>query len=254
MTTATPDTPGDAAAPGSPAWWADRPRPRDAPRRGRPALDTDHILATALSLVDQHGAQAFSLRMLADALDSGTATLYRHFASKGEILAHLVDRVLGETSLEDLDTLATWQEVLTVMAHHFYDALRRHPHIVPPLMAQVPVGPNGLAQRERVLRALLDHGLAADLAARSFTAVGHYVVGFTAQQHGPAAAAAEAAPQLSAFYRQLDPTTYPAITQAATSLTFVPLVEEFSFGLDLLVTGLEHQAPPARKGAGQATA
>lgn len=236
-----------AATPGSPAWWADRPRPSDAPRRGRPALDTDHIIAAALRLVDEHGAQAFSLRMLADDLGSGTATLYRHFASKDEILAHLVDRVLGEADLSGLDTLDTWQEVLAVTAHRLYDALRRHPHIVPPLVAQVPVGPNGLAQRERVLRALLDHGVRADLAARAFTAIGHYVIGFTAQQHGPAAAPPDAVPQLAAFYRQLDPTAYPAITQAATALTSVPLIEEFRFGLDLLVTGLERHAPRAEK-------
>ncbi|MFE3068740.1 TetR/AcrR family transcriptional regulator [Streptomyces sp. NPDC059247] len=247
MTAATPDTPEAAPAPGSPAWWADRPGPRTAPRRGRPALDTDHIIATALRLVDEHGAPAFSLRTLADALGSGTATLYRHFAGKDEILAHLVDRVLGETDLSDLDALTTWQEVLTAMAHRFYDALRHHPHIVPLFMAQVPVGPNGLAQRERVLHALLAHGVPVGLAARAFAAVGHYVIGFAAQQHGPAAASPDTAPQLAAFYRQLDPATYPAITRAATALTSVPLVEEFRFGLGLLVTGLERHTPHTGK-------
>ncbi|GGZ51296.1 TetR family transcriptional regulator [Streptomyces inusitatus] len=250
MAAATPDAPGAAPVPGSPAWWADRPEPRGAPRRGRPALDTDHIIATALRLVDEHGAQAFSLRMLADALGSGTATLYRHFASKDEILAHLVDRVLGEVDLSDLDALATWQEVLAAMAHRFYGALRRHPNAVPPLMAQVPVGPNGLAQRERVLHALLDRGVPVGLAARAFTAIGHYVIGFTAQQHGPTVASPDAAPQLASFYRRLDPTAYPAITRAAATLTSVPLIEEFRFGLDLLITGLERHAPRTPAPAG----
>ncbi|MGP4027376.1 TetR/AcrR family transcriptional regulator [Actinomadura sp. 3N407] len=242
MTAAAPNSPDGANVPGSPAWWAARPVARTTPRRGRPALDTDHIIGTALRLVDEHGVHAFSLRMLADTLGSGTATLYRHFASKDEILAHTVDRVLGEPDLSDLGALATWQETLTAVGHRLYDTLCRHPDIVAPLMAQVPVGPNGPAQRERVLRALLDRGLSADLAARAFTAIGHYVIGFTAQQHGPAAASPDAVPELAAFYRRLDPAVYPAITQTTRTLTSVPLPEEFRFGLELLIGGLERHA------------
>ncbi|MGW1926240.1 TetR/AcrR family transcriptional regulator C-terminal domain-containing protein, partial [Streptomyces massasporeus] len=101
-------------------------------------------------------------------------------------------------------------------------------------MAYVPVGPHGLARRERVLAALLEHGLPADLAARAFTAVAHYVIGFTAQQYGPAAAPDHGA-ELAAFYGGLDPASYPALLQAARSLTSVATDEEFEFGLALLV-------------------
>ncbi|MFI6417486.1 TetR/AcrR family transcriptional regulator [Streptomyces sp. NPDC050842] len=230
--------------PGSPAWWAARPAPAPAvePRRGRPSLDTARIVGTALRLVDEHGTQAFSLRMLADALNSGTATLYRHFDGKDEILAYVVDRVLGEAALDDLAARADWRDAVTVTAHRVHDTLRRHPHTLPLLTAQVPVGPHGLAQRERVLSALLAHGLPSDLAARAFTAVTHYVIGFAAQQYGPAAAPDDG-PQLAAFYRGLDPAAYPAILQAAETLTSVSVDEEFAFGLGLLVEGLAHLHP-----------
>ncbi|WP_328940777.1 TetR/AcrR family transcriptional regulator [Streptomyces sp. NBC_00250] len=228
---------------GSPAWWAARPAPASAaPRRGRPSLDTAHIVTTALRLVDEHGTQVFSLRMLAEALDSGTATLYRHFDGKDEILAYVVDRVLGEVDLDALAGSADWREALTVTAHRFHDTLRRHPNTLPLLMAYVPVGPHGLARRERVLATLLRHGLPVDLAARAFTAVTHYVIGFTAQQYGPAAAPAHGA-ELAAFYGGLDPASYPALLQAARSLTSVAVAEEFTFGLTLLVQGLTHLAP-----------
>nr|WSX49223.1 TetR/AcrR family transcriptional regulator [Streptomyces sp. NBC_00974] len=263
-----------SAPPGSPDWWATRPVPPaapDGPRRGRPALDTGRVIDTALRLVDEHGTQAFSLRMLADALGSGTATLYRHFAGKDEIMAYVVDRVLGEADLTDLSGAAdleagagsgldagrdagsgpggprpgaTWQGTLTATAHRLYATLRRHPDVLPLLMAQVPVGPHGLAQRERVLGALLGHGLPVGLAARAFTAVGHYVIGFAAQQHGHGAAP-DNGPQLAAFYGRLDPAAYPALAEAAPALTSVPVDEEFRFGLALLVHGLEqlHPAP-----------
>jgi AcrR family transcriptional regulator len=67
--------------------------PSPAQRRGRPPLDVGRIITVAPKIVDEVGVQAFSLRMLADALESGTATLYRHFASKDELMAYVVDRV-----------------------------------------------------------------------------------------------------------------------------------------------------------------
>lgn len=229
-----------SAVPGSPAWWASRPPAPTTGRRGRPPVDVGRIVDVALKLVDEVGVQALTLRMLADALDSGTATLYRHFAGKDELLAYVVDRILGEVKVtpESIDGL-TWREAVEVGAQAFYDTLRRHPNALPLLVAQVPVGPNGLANRERILRLLQGFGFPVALAARAFTAMGHYVVGFAIQQHGPGSPLSEGDPHLVDYYRALDPKTYPATTAAADDLTNVPLQEEFRFGLDLLLDGLE---------------
>ncbi|MBT2489658.1 TetR/AcrR family transcriptional regulator C-terminal domain-containing protein [Streptomyces sp. ISL-96] len=225
--------------PGSPAWWASR-KPAPAYRRGRPPMDVGRIVETALKLIDEVGIQALTLRMLANALDSGTATLYRHFNGKDELLALVADRILGEVGVapEKLDGL-TWREAVTAAAETLYDTLRRHPHALPLLAAKVPVGPNGLRARERLIRLLLRHGFSVGLAARAFTAIGHYVVGFAIQQHGPGTPRPEDQAQLRDYYHSLDPATYPATTAAADELTSVPLHEEFRFGLDLLVDGLE---------------
>jgi AcrR family transcriptional regulator len=209
----------------------------------------------ALKLVDEAGTQAFSLRMLAEALESGTATLYRHFATKDELMAYVVDRVLGEVQVADSPVDASsWREAVTIGAKRFYETLRRHPNVLPLLIAQVPVGPNGLVNRERVMRLLLGHGFPVALAARAFTAIGHYVVGFAIQQHGPGAPGPHDGDQLRAFYQALDPAEYPATTAAADDLTNVPLDEEFSLGLDLILTGLQqalqaHSPAPSRKPA-----
>ncbi|WP_369263855.1 TetR/AcrR family transcriptional regulator [Streptomyces sp. R35] len=234
--------------PGSPAWWASR-EPAPAYRRGRPPMDAGRIVDAALKLIDEVGIQALTLRMLADALDSGTATLYRHFNGKDELLALVADRILGEVRIppEELDGLA-WREAVTAAAEAFYDNLRRHPHALPLLAAQVPVGPNGLRVRERLIKLLLGHGFSVALAARAFTAIGHYVIGFAIQQYGPGTPRPEDQVQLRDYYHSLDAAAYPATTAAADDLTSVPLHEEFRFGLDLLLDGLEL----ARREAGQA--
>jgi AcrR family transcriptional regulator len=198
----------------------------------------------ALKLVDEVGVQALTLRMLADALDSGTATLYRHFAGKDELLAHVADRVLGEVPVPtEVPDGLSWREAVERGADAFYRTVRRHPNVLPLLVAQVPVGPHGLVNRERTLSLLLSYGFPVELAARALTAIGHYVIGFAIQQHGPGAPRPEDEVLLRDYYRSLDPATYPATTAAADDLTGVPLEEEFRFGLGLVLDGLEKARP-----------
>lgn len=225
--------------PGSPAWWATR-TPAPAYRRGRPPLDIDRIVDTALQLIDEVGVQALTLRMLAEALDSGTATLYRHLRGKDELLVLVADRILADVHVpsEQVDDLS-WREAATVVAHSFYESLRRHPHALPLLATQVHVGPNGLRVKERLIRLLLSHGFTASLAARTYTVLGHYVIGLAIQQHGPGASRPEDQAHLRDFYRSLDPADFPATSAAAEDLTSVALHEEFRFGLELLLHGLE---------------
>src|ERR1700745_1748683 len=53
--------------------------------RGRPAIPLDRIVTTALQIVDDEGADALSMRTLAQRLDSGPPTLYRHVTGRGGI-------------------------------------------------------------------------------------------------------------------------------------------------------------------------
>lgn len=236
-------TPEPSAVPGSPAWWASQ-APAPAYRRGRPPVDVGRIVDMALKLVDEVGVQALTLRMLADALDSGTATLYRHFAGKDELLAHVADRVLGEVPVPtEVPDGLSWREAVERGADAFYRTVRRHPNVLPLLVAQVPVGPHGLVNRERTLSLLLSYGFPVELAARALTAIGHYVIGFAIQQHGPGAPRPEDEVLLRDYYRSLDAATYPATTAAADDLTGVPLEEEFRFGLGLVLDGLEKARP-----------
>ena len=234
--------------PGSPAWWSCRPAP-SVYRRGRPPRSLERIVSVALEIVDEVGTDAFSMRLLADRLESGTATLYRHLAGKDELMAYVVDRILGEVDIEtDAGALGgtAWQQAIARGAGAFYEVLKNHPNALPLLVSQVPVGPHALANRERGLAVLLACGFPLDLAARAYTAVAHYVVGFALQQHGPGAPQQEDAAKLRDFYLALDAQAYPATLAAADELTSVPLGNEFRFGLQLILDGIER----ARQAAG----
>ena len=205
--------------------------------RGRPALPPDRILAAALELVDEHGADALSMRSLAQRLESGTATLYRHFANRSELVATMVDRMIGEVDL-DAETVAalSWQQACTAFAQHMFDALARHRNVASLLIGHVPMGYNALAVRERILSALLDNGFPPVVAAHAYATLSRYVLGFAIQLSGSAAAEQDAA--LAAAFHELDSSRYPATVAAADDLP-VALEEEFAYGLRLIIAGLE---------------
>ncbi len=200
------------------------------------------IIAAAVELVDEVGPDEFSMRLLAQRLRSSTATLYRHFTSKDEIFVHVVDHVLGEVPhhLPEMADKPTWQEQLAAIADALFQTLKEHPKAVSLFDNHVPVGPRGLAGREAAIGILLANGFPPQTAARAYTAVGHYVVGFASQLRADDTTGPAEDRDLGAFYRSLDPARYPATVASAP---FLPssLDEEFQFGLHLIIDGLARQ-------------
>ena len=68
---------------------------------GRPRIPLERIVDTALQIVDEQGADALSLRALADRLSSGTATLYRHVSGRAELMSAAYRRLIKEGQLLD---------------------------------------------------------------------------------------------------------------------------------------------------------
>jgi len=205
---------------------------------GRPSVPLDRIVATALQIVDEEGAAALSMRTLAQRLDSGTATLYRHFPNRAALIAHVIDRIFGEVHFNAEEFSATdWRQACQTVAQTMFDALSRHQNVAPLLVEQVPIGPNAMALRERCVAVLLDNGLQPALAARSYATLAHYVLGFAIQLRGHSATGPLDDAQLSAVFRGLDPSVFPATAAVADALP-VPLADEFAFGLELILDGL----------------
>ncbi|HEY0225432.1 MAG TPA: TetR/AcrR family transcriptional regulator [Mycobacterium sp.] len=195
------------------------------------------MLAAAVELLDERGAEALSMRSLAQRLESGTATLYRHFSNRSELVSAVIDHILGEVDF-DAQSVAglTWQQVCTSHAQHMFDALSRHGNVASLLIDYTPMGPNALVNRELCLTVLLDNGFPPAVAAHAYATLARYVLGFAIQQSGAAGTQQDA--ELAAAFHDLDPSRYPATVAVAGDLP-VPLEEEFEFGLQLIVAGLE---------------
>jgi AcrR family transcriptional regulator len=159
------------------AWWVAR---QERLRRRRPraaGLTIERILLEALALVDGEGLEALTVRRLAERLGTGSATLYRHVASRDELLVLLVDHVLGEVQLPDPDPEADARAKVEQLARDLRHVLLQHPNVVPALRAAPLLGPNALRAADSGLAVLLEAGHPPDTAVPAYLAVIDYVLG-----------------------------------------------------------------------------
>lgn len=137
--------------------WGAGPEPTRGPR---PGLTVDRIVAAAVALADADGLAALSMRNLAGALGVGTMTLYRYVPGRAELVALMVDRVMGE-GLDDPPAGDGWRERLTAVAVGEWEAYRRHPWLLSVEQGRPLLGPRSMEVTESALRTLDGTGLSA---------------------------------------------------------------------------------------------
>ena len=160
----------------------------------------------------------------------------------------MIDHIFGEVGLDaGAVTALPWQQACSAYAQHMFDALSRHGNVASLLIEYTPIGPNALANRELCLSVLLDNGFSPAVAAHAYATLARYVLGFAIQRSGSPPDVdrqdqqdqqSQRDVELSAVFHQLDPSRYPATVAVADELP-VPLGEEFEFGLQLILGGLE---------------
>ena len=199
---------------------------------GRPSMPTERIVAAALQLVDDGGAQALSMRTLAQRLACSTATLYRHFSNQSALIVAVIDLVMAEIDLDPQDLVAaTWRPTCRRLALATFDALSRHRNVASLLAEHPPIGPHAMALREHWIAVLLYNGFPPPLAAHTAVLLARYVLGMATQLVAPNATTA----QLGAAFRAADPAKFPV---TATHHAPVPLEKTFDFGLELILDGI----------------
>ncbi|CAN5606539.1 TetR/AcrR family transcriptional regulator [soil metagenome] len=161
--------------PGSPLWWLAH---QDRQSRRKPRADgltVERIVLAALAVVDHEGLEALTVRRLAEHLGTGSASLYRHVASRDELLVLLVDHVLGDVVLAD--EALTGRDQVAWLAGELRRVLMDHPNLVPALSTAPLLGPNALRGTDGALRYLLSAGYPVGVAVPAYLALIDYVLG-----------------------------------------------------------------------------
>jgi AcrR family transcriptional regulator len=232
-------------------------------------LSRDRIVAAAMALADAQGIEALSMRGVASRLEVPAMSIYRHIASKDELIGAMTDRAIGEERFPDPPPQG-WRARLEVGARLEWTVYRRHPWLVRLFTVTRPRPlPNALRFAEWMLGALEGLGLDSHTMMRIHITVHGYVSGIAANLEAEAQAAAESGlteeewmqTQEATFLKLAASGAYPAFARVLHSLDDefdLDLDDLFELGLHALLDGftalIEKAAasgiPGARPGSG----
>jgi len=213
--------------------------PPSPPLPPRAALTRDLVIAGAVDLADAGGLGPLTMRRLAQTLGVEAMSLYNHVAGKTDLLAGMVDAVVGEIALPRAD--GDWQGAMRDRALSAHAVLMRHPWAPLLIVAEINVGPMMLRYLEASTACLCRAGFSLPLVDHALNAIDSYVYGFTLQklhfplQPGEYAAAAEG------FLPMLPAARFPHMRALAEEVISGRHdgINDIRFGLDLILTGLD---------------
>jgi AcrR family transcriptional regulator len=245
---AAPGAGADAAAAGGTADAAAPRSRRDRP--AKPALSREAIVEAGLQIVREEGIDALTMRRLAQALDTGPASLYVYVANRDELWQLLFDAAIASVETEPTDP-AQWREQLLALAQRIVHVMaEEYPGIARLAMAHIPSGDNALRISESMLSLLKAGGVedqaaayAADLLSTYVNAIAYEHSTYRAVHADPDHELHEVA-QIAERFASVSPELYPTLAALGPKLTYGDGDERFALGLDVLINGL--LATPAK--------
>ncbi|MEA2564948.1 MAG: hypothetical protein QOD49_125 [Actinomycetota bacterium] len=213
-----------------------------APRtKPRIPLSRERVLRSAVAFADQGGIASLSMRKLGDALGVEAMSLYNHVANKSELLDGMVDLVFSEIDLPSGG--AGWKTAMRQRAVSARQALSRHRWAIGLMESRASPGPATLRHHDAVIGSLRHAGFSIEMAAHAYSALDSYIYGFALQEASlPFDTAEETAEVAEMIFKQFPADEYPHLTELTVEHVLQPGYDygnEFEFGLDLILDGLE---------------
>lgn len=222
--------------------------PRRAGQRRRDPLTQEAIVDAGLRLLDAEGLDGFSMRRIAQELDTGAASLYWHVGSKDGLLDLIFDRIIGENEVPDPDP-DRWQEQLKDVARRMRATIMRHRDVVRVSIGRIPMGPNALVFNERFQAIVRTAGLPGDLAVAGELLMFAVVNGYTIDETGLGGDPPEDAPppdragtMVRDYLASLPADRFPNLTAHADEFALIDRDAMFELLIDLYVDGLAKRA------------
>jgi AcrR family transcriptional regulator len=223
----------------------DRPAPVSRRQRpAKPALSQETIVDAAMALLESDGLDGVSMRRVAQALDTGPASLYVYVKSRDDLVALIMDRIAGAIPVPAAEVGGDWREQLVDLMLAAITELGRYPGVAVAMFATVPTGPNSLALTEAMLRLLAQGGLSRQAQAWAVDLLALYL----------AAAATEATihtergsaehldndvhTEVRDVFAGLPAQQYPSITDLHRELTYGTGEQRTRWSIDALLNGI----------------
>lgn len=135
----------------------------------RIGLTKDLVVKAAAALIEQHGAENFSMRLLAESLNIKTASLYNHVESMDALLLDVCTYALNMQREAELAAIGskTRQDAIIALADAYRQFARQHLHLYRLILRFAPSNYTKLAEPSRCvigpfLQVLKDYDLSQE--------------------------------------------------------------------------------------------
>jgi AcrR family transcriptional regulator len=189
--------------------------------------------------MDAHGAEALTMRRLAEELGMSPMALYRYFPSKTELMDAAIELAAPQVALPE-PAGGPWREQLAELARALFRACVRHPSVALERFNRPLQTPAAMRVTDTTIALLLEAGLSRKEAVAAFKALLVHTLG------AAAFAAAESRPEVRERAKErhasLPAEELPAMAAVAGELTAALGSDEaFELGLSALLDEIERR-------------
>jgi AcrR family transcriptional regulator len=200
-------------------------------------LSRERVLRAAITLADRDGIEALTMRRLGQELGVEAMSLYKHVANKNDILDGIVDLVLGDIDVPPAGT--GWRTAMRHRSISAHEVLLAHPWAAPCIMSHFNIGPGMTRYLDATLGRLREGGFSITGALDAWHTLDSHLYGFTLQQLNLPFKAEEASQISADVLGGFDADEHPHVVEVITEIMRTGRVEDFEFGLDLILDGLQ---------------
>ncbi|MGY0497547.1 TetR/AcrR family transcriptional regulator [Nocardia sp. FBN12] len=208
----------------------------------RQPLSRERVLAAAIRVADRGGAEAITMRRVAQELGVEAMSLYNHVPNKDAILDGVVDAVFAAIALPEAGS-ADWRDAIRGRACSARAVLAQHSWALGLMDSRRNPGPATLRHHDAVLGVLREGGFSLPMAAHAVSLIDSYVGGFVLQEANlPVSEPADVEEVAGGILANLPADELPYLTEMIVDHALRPgydYASEFGFGLDLILDALE---------------
>ena len=186
------------------------------------------------------------MRRLGAELGVEAMSLYKHVASKEEILDGILELVVGEIEIPPVG--AEWKEAMRRRAISAREVLSRHSWAIGLLEARDSKGPTALRYLDAILGNLRSAGFSIENAAHAFWLLDSFVYGHVIQETRlPINTSEKVSESTGSNVEQITRDEYPHLVEIGEHAlkSEYSVDTEFEFGLDLILDALDQSGTSA---------
>ena len=212
----------------------------------RGSLTRELLVRESLRLLDADGVAGFSLPKLGRALGADPTAIYRHFASKDDLILAIADALIEE-GLDGIEPSECWVDTLSEIARRARRSCLTHPAAASLTTSRTTQGPAEMRAVDMVIGALHQAGFTGKEAAVAYRAFGDFTLFWSGGEASFLALDEKA--QLhdtnawTRAYLVADRTVYPNIWRIREELPDVKDDDIFESILSFVLDGLIARAP-----------